>query len=230
MSTHRNSTPQPDPFQANPPRLPVPALIGPRRRISTTHHTSTRIDYPKEETVTSVEPYKRDYAADMRKYLDEARNTDGPYNAVTAAAVIADKIQREDPELYYGWLEAHATATIRAALTAADAATRAHARTTTASVFAAAAAAAEAGDPAPLKQGFLQAVYVVDSSYNRKALKDMIASDLTYVAGNYEDRARSQMFEATFFRALARKVGDGRVADVFNNQELSELHDQVTGK
>jgi hypothetical protein len=181
---------------------------------------------------SEVEPYKqpgRDYAADMRKYLDEARLS-GAYNAVTAANEIAIRIRAEDQELYYGWLEAHAVSTIRVALVQADAATRAHARTTTASVFAAAARAAEAGNPQPLKQGFLQAVYVIDNDNNRKALKDMKAEDLDFVAASYEDRAKTQMFEAAFFRALAKKVGYGKVEDNFDNMTLSELHSQITGR
>jgi hypothetical protein len=183
--------------------------------------------------VTSIEPYQqpeRDYAADMRKYLDEARNTDGPYNAVIAASEIAKRLRTEDRELYYGWLEAHAESTIRTALNQVDAATRSHARATPASVFAAAAAAAAAGDPAPLKQGFLQAVYVIDESYNRKMLKDMKAEDLQYVASGYEARARSQLFEAEFFRQVAKKVGEGTVSEIFDNQTLSELHGQITGR
>jgi hypothetical protein len=166
----------------------------------------------------------------MRKYLDEARTGGDSYNAVTAAREIAQKLLQDDRELYYGWLEAHAESTIRTALAAADAATRAHARKSPASVFAAAAVAAEAGDPRPLRQGFLQAVYTVDADHNRKALKDMKAEDLNFVAAFYEDRARSHMFEAAFFRALAKKVEDGRVADKFDNMTLSELHNQVTGK
>jgi hypothetical protein len=182
---------------------------------------SSELEFPGQ-------PIDRDYAADMRKYLDEYRVT-GTYNAVTAANEIAKRLLHEDRELYYGWLEAHAISTIRVALVQADAATRSHARTTTASVFAAAARAAEEGNPQPLKQGFLQAVYVIDGDRNRKQLKDMKADDLNFAAATYEDRARTQMFEAAFLRSLAKRVGFNQVGDVFDNITLSELHSQITG-
>lgn len=172
----------------------------------------------------------RDYAAEMRELFEKFRGGSGSYNAVTASHEIEEYLLREDRELYFGWLEAHGVSTIRAALVAVDAATRQHARVTTASVFAAAAAQAEAGDSSALRQGFLQAIYTIDTDNNRKALKDMTAADVLFVAESYEDRAKASLFEAAFFKAIAKKIGKGRVADVYNNVQLSELRLRMTGK
>lgn len=179
--------------------------------------------------MTVVEIRTRDYAEDMRKLIDRYRSAKS-YNAGIAAHEIVEQLLGSDRELLFGWLEGHAVSTIRAAITATDAASRSYARTGTASVFAEAALAAENGDNAPLRQGFLQAVYVVDRDNNRKAFKDMVADDVLFVAANYEDRARSAQFEAAFMKAVAKRIGKGRVADKFNNVQLAELRQQITGK
>jgi hypothetical protein len=178
-----------------------------------------------------IELHKRDFAADMRKYIDAGRSGNGSYNAATLAQEIAERLLTEDRELLYGWLEAHAVATIRAAITATDAATRSYARQNhQASVFAAAVREAEKGDDQPLRLGFLQAVYTINADNDRKALKDMVAADLRFVAGSYEQRAESSLLEAAFLRAVAKKIGKGRVADTFNNVQLDELRTRITGK
>lgn len=178
-----------------------------------------------------IELHKRDFAADMRKYIDAGRSGNGSYNAATLAQEIAAKLLKEDRELLYGWLEAHAVSTIRAAITATDAATRSYARRNQqASVFADAVRKAEEGDDKPLRLGFLQAVYVVNGNDDRKALKDMVAADLRFVAGTYEQRAEGALLEAAFLRAVAKKIGKGRVADTFNNVQLDELRARTIGK
>jgi hypothetical protein len=178
-----------------------------------------------------IELHKRDFAAEMRKYIDAGRSGNGSYNAATLAQEIAEKLLKEDRELLYGWLQAHAVSTIRAAITATDKATRSYARHNhQASVFADAVRDAEKGDDQPLRLGFLQAVYVINDQYDRKALKDMVAADLRFAAGSYEQRAESALLEAAFLRAIARKVGKGRVADIFNNVQLDELRTRITGK
>lgn len=173
----------------------------------------------------------RDYVDEMRKLIDEYRSQP-TYNAPLAAHAIVAKLVEENDDLLYGWLRLHAEQTIRAAMAAADAATRAYARGpgSNVSVFAEAARKAEAGDPTQLKQGFLQAVYTINDQYDRKALKDMTAEDVLFVASMYEDRSRAAMMEAAFFRALAKKIGLGRVADTFNNTQLAELRKTVVGR
>lgn len=175
--------------------------------------------------------HKRDYATDMRKIIDKLRTGSGNYNAGILAHEVAQRLLSEDRELLYGFLEAHAVNTIRTMIIASDAATRSYARHNgPASVFADAVKSAEEGDYKPLKVGFLQAVYVINPDNDRKALKDMTAQDVLFVASSYDNRAKSALLEAAFFRAVAKKVGKGRVADSFNNVQLAELRARFTGK
>lgn len=177
-----------------------------------------------------IELHKRDFVADMRRFIDKMRPSD-KYNAGVLAHEVAQRLLTEDRELLYGFLEAHAVPTIRAVITAADAATRSYARHNgKASVFADAVRAAEAGDDKPLRLGFLQAVYVINGDNDRKALKDMTAEDVLFVAASYDNRAQSALLEAAFLRAVAKKIGKGRVADSFTNIQLAELRARLTGK
>lgn len=170
----------------------------------------------------------RDYAADMRKYIDEY-TADGDYNAADVSHRIVEKLRGEDRELLYGWLEAHAAETIRAAIARRDASTRAYARShVKSSVFAQAAQAAAGGDYEPLKAGYLQAIYVVDGLNTRKALKDMTSSDVLFVASTYTRRARTALMEAAFLKAVAKQIGDRHVGDVFNNEQLAELYNSIS--
>jgi hypothetical protein len=180
--------------------------------------------------MTSLEIRHRDYAAEMRKLIDDERSSD-TYNAAISAHRIVEELMSGDRELLYGWLEAHAVPTVRAAFTAADAATRSYARQNrSASVFKEAAEEAGRGNSAPLRQGFLQAVYTINDANDRKALKDMTASDILFVADQYEGRANAAKLEAAFLRAVAKKLGTGRVADKFNNVQLDELRTRIIGK
>lgn len=175
--------------------------------------------------------HKRDYANDMRKLIDKLRTGGGSYNAGILAHEVAQRLLSEDRELLYGFLEAHAVHTIRTMIIASDAATRSYARHNgPASVFADAVKAAEEGDYKPLRVGFLQAIYVINIDNDRKALKDMTAEDVLFVAKSYDHRAKSALLEAAFFRAVARKIGTGRVADSFNNVQLAELRVLLTGQ
>lgn len=169
----------------------------------------------------------RDYAAEMRDIIDQ-RTQAVSYNAAEVADEIVQHLLHEDRELLYGWLEGHAAQTIRTAIAQRDASTRAYARThAPKAAFAEAANAAKGGDPQPLRLGFLQAVYVCAADNTRKALKDMTAADVLYVADSYEGRAKQALLEAAFLRAVAKKIGAGRVADVFNNQQLAELRTKL---
>ncbi len=180
--------------------------------------------------MTSVEIRQRDFAADMRKVIDEYR-TAPSYNVAVVADAIVEQLLNDDRELLYGWLQAHAASTIGSAIRAVDAATRSHARTSArVSVFAEAVAEAERGNSEPLRQGFLQAVYVVNRKNDRKALRSMTAIDVLFVASGYDIRAQGARMEAAFFRALAEKVGQRKVGDVFNNVQLAELRGAITSE
>jgi hypothetical protein len=173
---------------------------------------------------------KRDYVAEIRRLVDEYRSRQ-EYNAASAAIEIYNQLLGTDRELLYGFLEGQAVLAIRGVMTAADAATRSYARSNgPQSVFSDAATKAEGGDPEPLRQGFLQAWYVVDSKYSRKELRNMNSDDVLFVAERYRERARGGLREAAFMAALAKQIGQRMVGEVFNNVQLAELHTTVTGK
>lgn len=179
--------------------------------------------------VVQVSLNARDYANDMRALIDKYRRQTS-YNASLIAHDIVEELLKGDRELLYGWLQAHAVPTIRAAVTAADAATRSYARTRGNSVFAEVDTKTP-GQKAPIRQGFLQAVYVVDSENTRKALRDMTADDVMFVASRYDDRAKSAQLDAAFLRAVAKRIGKQRlVGDVYNNTQLDDLRVRLTGK
>ena len=173
---------------------------------------------------------ERDYAADMREIIDQYRNKP-TYNAAFVAEEIVERLLAGDRELLYGWLQAHAATTISTAIRAIDAASRSQARQNAkASLFAAAAAEAERGNDQPLRHGFLQATYVINGNNERKRLRDMTAEDVRFVATGYEDRANSALMEAAFFRAVAKKIGNRTVGEVFTNAQLTELRGSLPSK
>jgi hypothetical protein len=163
----------------------------------------------------------RDYTAEMRAVID-AETGHGPYVSRVIAREIAEKLAANDPDLLHGWLFEHAERLIWAAINERDRSKRASARVTASrSVFAAALEANEAGDAEPLGR-FLGCPYVVEDG-TRRVLAELSRADLNFVAQTYDDRARQNSFEAAFFRALAKKVRNGTVADHFTEEKIAEL-------
>lgn len=171
----------------------------------------------------------RDYGADMRAVID-AETSEGPYVAVVVAEHIVEKLTATDPELLIGWLRVHAVSLVREAITRIDRSTRASARLTAgARRFSAAVDAAEDGDTEQLVS-FLDCAYVVDEDDSRKRLGEMTAADLRFVADSYDRRAAENAMNATFMRALAKKVGKGRVSDHFTDEQVAEMWLSISGK
>lgn len=171
----------------------------------------------------------RDYGADMRAVID-AETSEGPYVAAVVAAHIVEKLRATDADLLAGWLDVHAEALVREAITRIDRSTRASARHTAGGRrFAAAADAAEDGDTEQLVS-FLDCAYVVDEEDSRKRLGEMTAADLRFVADSYDRRASENAMNATFMRALAKKVGKGRVSDHFTDEQVAEMWRSISGK
>jgi hypothetical protein len=168
----------------------------------------------------------RDYAADMRAVID-AETSQGPYSSPVVAAHIVEKLQATDPDLLNGWLHAQAVNFIRHAINLRDCAVRTHTRTAARrSVFAADSRAHEAGDESALS-GWLGVVHVVEDG-SRKRLAEMTKNDLGYVADDYGRRAAENALAESFLRALARKVGRGKVSDHFTDQQLTELWQSIS--
>jgi hypothetical protein len=163
----------------------------------------------------------RDYAAEIRALIDEETGR-GPYNSRAIARDIVEKLTANDLELLQGWLLVHAEQLLWSMINERDRSTRAHARTASSrSAFGAAAAQHEQGDRETLAD-WLGTPFAVEDG-TRRALGTLAAADLTFVASRYGDRARQNSFEEVFFRALARKVETGTVADHFTNEQIAEL-------
>lgn len=164
---------------------------------------------------------ERNYAAEMRQLIDEETEA-APYVSAVVAQNIVEKLQANDPDLLHGWLDAQAVSLLRHAINLRDASRRTHARLTASrSVFADAAIEAEQGNKEPLTK-FLHTVYVVEDG-SRVQLGQMREPQLLYVADSYRRRAKDAMMQQAFLRAIARKVGDDKVSDHFDEEQLAAL-------
>lgn len=171
----------------------------------------------------------RDYLADMNEAIEEAI-PDGDYTAPLVAADLVDRLRAEDPDLLIGWLE------LKAAVFLADAvARRSNSRRQAARVSAPRKAFAEAarsfgssGDAAVLRP--FAAEYVVDEDNTRRSVARMTAEDCRFVAGRYDETARQAKLEASFHRAVAKKVGSATVGDVFTEEQYVAMYRSVTGR
>lgn len=173
---------------------------------------------------------QRDYFSTMKEVI-EAHINQGPFISNVAAAEIVEKLRANDPDLLFGWLNAHAVQIVRVAILEIDRSKRSSARVQTArSVFAAAAEKAEQGDSSGLDQfrtGWLDTRFVVDGE--RRLLADLTGDDVLKVAADYHQRAESNLLEEAFMKAIAKKVGKRRVGDVLSNEKLNQLRQSITG-
>lgn len=169
----------------------------------------------------------RDYAAEMRAVID-AETSHGPYSSPVVAEHVVEKLRATDSELLSGWLDAQAVGIIRHAINLRDCSVRSRVRATASgSVFARDAADHEAGDGSAMS-GWLTVVHVVEGG-SRKRLAEMNADDLGFAADDYGRRAAENALAESFLRALARKVGGGKVSDHFTDTQLSKLWQSITG-
>lgn len=75
----------------------------------------------------------------------------------------------------------------------------------------------------------LSSVYVVDETYTRRAVGDMTADDLLFVAASYTKQARKLTLEAAFFKELAKIVPPGEtVRTVLDNEKFAQLYRSIT--
>lgn len=171
---------------------------------------------------------QRDYAADMRQLIDQETG-DGPYISATVAAQIVDKLRATDADLLGGWLDLQAVQFIRVAINERDHSNRAHARAVAGrSVFREMAQQAEDGKPEALA-AFLSTVYVVENG-TRVRLAEMVKPDLLFAAEEYGRRAQDNLLQEAFLRALAKKVGNRKVSDVFDDVKLTALWQSISGR
>jgi hypothetical protein len=164
----------------------------------------------------------RDYAAELRAVID-SEYQDGDAAPIVAARIV-DKLRATDPDLLSGWLDAHAMSLLCEEIGRLDRSQRSHARAVASR--GAFSQAIRDGDVA----GFLETRYVVDEAKTRLPLSKMTGEHLRYVASGYLATANAARLEAAFFRALAKKVGSGVVADHFTEERIHSLRRSIVGE
>lgn len=196
----------------------------------------------KEKTVTAVESIwdrlhakvpeptepPRDYGKDIKEAIERAIPNLGTYTSRGVAHEIVAYLREHDPELLAGWLDSRADHFLAMEINIHDVKSRSRMRTTARSVFADAAKLHDQGNPVPLMMSLMNAPYVVSRDGTRKKLAAMTAEDLNFAAAAYGGRAKRNAFEATFLKALARKIGDGIVGDYFTELQLAEMRESLT--
>lgn len=171
----------------------------------------------------------RDYLADMDAAV-EAAIPDSDYTAPMVAADLVDRLRAEDPDLLSGWLH------LKAPVLLADVVARksnskrqAARRSAPRRAFAEAARSfAETGDGAVFSP--FAAEYVVDEENTRRTVARMTAADCLFVAGRYDDTAKQAKLEASFHRAVAKKVGKRTVGEAFTEEQYLTMYRSVTGR
>jgi hypothetical protein len=168
----------------------------------------------------------RDYIGEMDKRIADA--TAGPaWAAPVVAAELHAALLADDPDLLDGWLHAIAQEALRQAITNRSRAVRTAARHHAAPH--AFAVAAEAGDTDALL-GMFAVDYVVAPDRTRKRAGDMTGADHAYVADRYADTGNTALLLAEFHRAVGKKVGTRRTADVFTAEQYDEMYRSIMGR
>lgn len=176
---------------------------------------------------TSAKPEKtsaRNYAQEMNQQVQLAVATSKTYTATALAHDIARKLRRTDPDLLRGWLELQAEDILREHISRQSRSQRAHnRRVSDRKAFGNAVGKyAEGGDPKVLTT-WLDCTYTVDESNTKMTLGDMTAEQLDFAAKHHQKLADTNAFEARFLSALASKVGESTVSDLFTEEQLIEI-------
>lgn len=164
----------------------------------------------------------RNYAAEMREFIDEQTAAAGTYVPRAIATRIVTKLRERNPELLRGWLDEQAEHFVWQAINDRDRSTRARARQARErSAFRDAAERYQNGEPSAMVR-WLDVPYTLENG-SRSRLADMTSDDLLYVANEYERQELENKMEKAFLRALARKVGDGKVVDHLDEDQIRAI-------
>lgn len=169
-----------------------------------------------------------DISARMTELVTEICHRDGDITPVVEAQDLVDKLRRDDPEFLTLWLLDHASAIladqIRGVLRARRTSARHSAR---AGSFAVSARKFKAtGDVAALGR-WMDVRYVIDDLNNQRRLGDMRSDDLMWVANRTESRANNELLEAAFHRALAAKLDNKKVSEVFTEDQIDRMYQSM---
>lgn len=79
-------------------------------------------------------------------------------------------------------------------------------------------------------EAFLEVRYRIGADRKTKSIRHMTAADCTFVAERFESKANLARMRAAFFRAVAKKVGDKTIGEVFDEDTISNLWRELTGE
>lgn len=174
---------------------------------------------------------ERDYSAEMDAKIAEATSGDGWIVGIVAAKLHAQLLE-SDHDLLDGWLSEHAVPILSDYIGQRERSIRARSRLRAKPrQFAAAASDADqSGDYSDLP-GMFAATYPVDADDLRKRVADMTGADHKYVAETvYQPLAEKNKLLAAFHRAVAKKVGNRKTAEVYSEAEYEQMFRSIVGK
>lgn len=173
---------------------------------------------PRKESAVS----DRDYLAEMNAAISEAIG-DGDVVAAVVAEKLHARLAEKDPDLLDGWLRAHAVHFLTDAIGAKDRSERAVTRRRAgARDF---DAAARSGDRESLSTFAVR--LVVDEDETRRPIGQMTGRDHLFVADGYGRTAKKAAMLEAFHRAVAKKVGKRRTADVFSETQYQQMYRSI---
>ncbi len=143
--------------------------------------------------------------------------------AAVEAERFRDSLRASHPEVLAAWLAEHELEMIRQAITGLDRRNRTLSRTR-----GAARQFGDAGDD-PERLSVFDIRFVVDGENLRKRVADMTGADHRFVADSYDSSATQAAMLAQFHRAIAKKVGKRRTADVLDAGQYESLLKSITG-
>jgi hypothetical protein len=179
----------------------------------------------------------RDYIAEMDARIEAATKGSG-WVAAVVAEKLCSQLLESDPGLLDGWLRAMAVPLLRRVIgLRVHQAGRAAKRSARVRAFASVAADLEAaeGDErtsvAAALLGMFSEIHVVDEDQTRKRAADMTGPEHLFVAENTHQRtANTALMLAAFHRAVARKVGKKRTADVLSEEQYESMYISIVRK
>lgn len=171
----------------------------------------------------------RNYLSDMDAAI-EAAMPDGDYTASSVAADLVAHLRTTDPDLLAGWLDLRVEVVLADVIARRSNSKRQAARfALPRRAFAEAARSFESSGEAVVLKPFAFE-YVVDAANTRRTVGQMTAADCLFVASRYEDTARKAKLEASFHRAVAKKVGRQTVGDAFTEEQYLLMYQSITGR
>lgn len=157
------------------------------------------------------------------KILNEHK-PDGDFVPSDKALEVRRYLEKNEPELLERWKDEMLTNWLRDAfrrmLNSQRSRTRAKWR---AEAFGEKVRRHELGE----KEIAFEVTYVVDEFNTRRPVADMTGRDHLFVASKYEETVEMSKFEASFHKAVARKVGSKRTEDVMTPTEYREMYEDM---